>query len=170
MPKPTLIASSSEVASAACQVLTFDLGAEHYAIALDDVQEIQSYTVPTKLPSAPAHTLGVINLRGAVIPLVDMRILTGCAKGDITATTAVIIVKAEERMVGLVVDSVCEVQELSVGQLKAPPCRAYGSNVTILGLAHVHDQMIIVLNARPYLDLAASQVESAESGIIREFA
>lgn len=151
-----LAATTAKAASPACEVLTFDVGAERYAISLQDIQEIRGYEAPTKLPNAQPYSLGVISLRGDAVPLLDMRVLLG-AKPEVTTTTAVVIVRAEGRIAGLVVDSVRDVVELVAGQLQASPCVGDAvSAQSVLGLATVGEQLMIALNVRPYLEMTSA--------------
>lgn len=154
----SLAPSSPAAASPVAEVLTFDLGAERYALSLEEVQEIRGYEVPTKLPGAAPHALGIISLRGDAIPLLDMRVLMGCTAADMTPTTSVVVVRTNGRVAGFVVDAVCDVAELSEGQLRAAPRLGDAMLAhAVLGLANIGERMVIVLSAGPFLGLAGAK-------------
>ena len=104
------------IVEATDQYLSFSLAQEEYAIDVLDVREIRSWSEPTPLPHTPEHVLGVINLRGTIIPVLDLRIQLGLAEHRYDKTTGVIVVQSEsdgtERQVGLVVDRVLNVKSL----------------------------------------------------------
>jgi purine-binding chemotaxis protein CheW len=131
----SLIEQHALEAAAPREVLTSRLGAEDYGIDILAVQEIRRYAKPTRIANAPAHVLGVMNLRGVIVPVVDLRRLLGLpALHDATTVTVVVIVAG--RTVGLVVDSVSDVVALSASQIRPRP--ALGGQVDadfIVGLA-----------------------------------
>lgn len=101
--------------------LSFRLGAEEYGIDILRVQEIRRYDRPTSLPNAPEFIKGVINLRGVIVPLVDLRIKFGFSDVQYDGITATIVLNIGSRVVGVVVDSVSDVIELSDAAVKRPP-------------------------------------------------
>ena len=103
------------------EFLTFRLGAEEYGIDILRVQEIRSYEQPTRIANAPAFIKGVVNLRGVIVPIVDLRLKLGCATAEYNTFTVVVVLNVRGRVVGAVVDSVSDVLELSREQIKPSP-------------------------------------------------
>ena len=103
------------------EFLTFRLGGEEYGIDILKVQEIRSYEQPTRIANAPAFIKGVVNLRGVIVPIVDLRLRLGCDTAEYTALTVVIVLNVKGRVVGAVVDSVSDVLELSKDAIKPAP-------------------------------------------------
>ncbi|MEO7245002.1 MAG: chemotaxis protein CheW [Rubrivivax sp.] len=109
------------------EFLTFRLGAEEYGIDILRVQEIRSYEPPTRIAHAPPFLKGVVNLRGVIVPIVDLRLKLGCPDAALNDFTVVIVLNVRGRVVGVVVDSVSDVLELAAGQIKPAP--EFGSAV-----------------------------------------
>ena len=106
----SLVAKISEnVHVGAREYLTFRLDQEEYGIDILKVQEIRGYEQPTRIANAPAFIKGVVNLRGTIVPIVDMRLKFNCAQADYNSFTVVIILNLRDRVVGIVVDSVSDV-------------------------------------------------------------
>ena len=105
-------------AHAGGEFLTFRLGQEEYGIDILRVQEIRSYEQPTRIANAPAFIKGVVNLRGVIVPIVDLRMKLGCDCAEYNAFTVVIVLNVKGRVVGAVVDSVSDVLELSRDTIK----------------------------------------------------
>ena len=103
------------------EYLTFRLDQEEYGIDILKVQEIRGYEKPTRIANAPEFIKGVVNLRGTIVPIVDMRLKFNCAKAEYNTFTVVIILNLRNRIVGIVVDSVSDVMELPPESLKAAP-------------------------------------------------
>jgi purine-binding chemotaxis protein CheW len=103
------------------EYLTFRLGGEEYGIDILRVQEIRSYEQPTRMANAPAFLKGVINLRGVIVPIIDLRLKLACNSAEYDGFTAVIVLNVHRRVLGVVVDSVCDALELSSEQIKAAP-------------------------------------------------
>ena len=103
------------------EFLTFRLGDEEYGIDILRVQEIRSYEQPTRIANAPAFIKGVVNLRGVIVPIVDLRMKLGCAAAEYNTFTVVIVLNVKGRVVGAVVDSVSDVLELSSDTIKPAP-------------------------------------------------
>jgi purine-binding chemotaxis protein CheW len=103
------------------EFLTFRLGAEEYGIDILRVQEIRSYEAPTRIANAPPFIKGVVNLRGVIVPIIDLRLKLGCAEAEYNGFTVVIVLNVRGRVVGTVVDSVSDVLELDGGQIKPAP-------------------------------------------------
>jgi purine-binding chemotaxis protein CheW len=103
------------------EFLTFRLGEEEYGIDILKVQEIRSYEQPTRIANAPAFIKGVVNLRGVIVPIVDLRIKLNCATAEYTDLTVVIVLNVKGRVVGSVVDSVSDVLQLTQDAIKPAP-------------------------------------------------
>ena len=103
------------------EFLAFKLGTEEYGIDILRVQEIRSYEQPTRIANAPAFIKGVVNLRGVIVPIVDLRMKLGCASAEYNTFTVVIVLNVKGRVVGAVVDSVSDVLELASASIKPAP-------------------------------------------------
>lgn len=129
------------------EFLTFTLGSENYALDILTVKEIRGYENPTKIANAPPFIKGVINLRGDIVPIVDLRIKFNVGQATYDEFTIVIVLHIHNRIVGMVVDSVSDVVSLSGDQLRPPPDFgvAFDSRY-LLGLATINEQMIILVD------------------------
>ena len=142
------------------EFLTFRLGAEEYGIDILRVQEIRSYEEPTRIANAPHFIKGVVNLRGVIVPVVDLRIKLGCEKVEYNGFTVVIVLNVHGRVVGAVVDSVSDVLELSHELIKpAPEMNTTVDTSFITGIASVGERMLILM------DIAAL-MSSADMGLM----
>ena len=129
------------------QVLTFVLGNETYGVDILRVQEIRGFTAVTKIPHAPSHVLGVLNLRGSIVPIVDMRIKFGLGEPVYDSFTVVIILNIAQHVIGMVVDSVSDVVTLTSDQIRpAPDMGASVETNCLLGLGTVGERMLILLD------------------------
>lgn len=129
------------------EFLTFTLGPEEYAIDILKVQEIRGYEPPTTIANAPAFLKGVINLRGIIVPIVDLRIKFGVGKAEYTPFTVVIILSLGGRVVGMVVDCVSDVTRLSADQIRpAPEFAATVDTRYIKGLGTRGERMLIIVD------------------------
>jgi purine-binding chemotaxis protein CheW len=141
------------------EYLSFRLGSEEYGIDILKVQEIRSYEAPTRIANAPAFLKGVINLRGVIVPIVDLRLKFGC-NDEIGPITAVIVLAVKGRVIGTVVDSVSDVLQLPNDTIKPPP--HMGSMVDtqhLIGIATLAERMLILMDIE-------SLMSSAELGVI----
>jgi purine-binding chemotaxis protein CheW len=103
------------------EFLSFRLGDEEYGIDILRVQEIRSYGAPTRIANAPHFIKGVVNLRGVIVPIVDLRLKLGCESVEYTDFTVVIVLNVRGRVIGAVVDSVSDVIALGAGSIKPAP-------------------------------------------------
>jgi purine-binding chemotaxis protein CheW len=103
------------------EFLTFRLGSEEYGIDILRVQEIRSYEQPTRIANAPAFIKGVVNLRGVIVPIIDLRVKLNCETVEYNSFTVVVVLNVKGRVVGAVVDSVSDVLELNKEQIKPAP-------------------------------------------------
>lgn len=139
--------NSNDESGFAQEYLTFTLGPEEYAIDILKVQEIRGYENPTTIANAPSFLKGVINLRGTIVPIVDMRIKFNVGKADYTPFTVVIILNIAGRVVGMVVDSVSDVTMLRADQIRpAPEFAATVDTKYINGLGTLGERMLIVVD------------------------
>lgn len=133
--------------ASAREYLTFRLDQEEYGIDILKVQEIRGYEQPTRIANAPEFIKGVVNLRGTIVPIVDMRLKFQCAKAEYNAFTVVIILNLRSRIVGIVVDSVSDVMELQPENLKAAPeIDSVIDSSAVMGLGSLGDRMLILLD------------------------
>jgi purine-binding chemotaxis protein CheW len=129
------------------EYLTFTLGAEEYGVNILKVQEIRGYEKPTAIANAPAYIKGVVNLRGTIVPIVDMRIKFNLGEATYDQFTVVIILNVVGRVVGMVVDGVSDVISLEAEQMRAAP--EFSSTFEtryITGLGTVDDRMLILVD------------------------
>lgn len=143
---PTRVAALSQTG-----MLTFRLGAEHYAIDILKVQEIRGYEAVTRIANAPRSVKGVINLRGNIVPIIDMRIRFELSQANYDDFTVVIIVNVGARVVGMVVDGVSDVVGLTSEQIQPGPALAAIDQSCIVGLATLEDRMLILLDVQALL-------------------
>jgi purine-binding chemotaxis protein CheW len=134
-------------AGASRELLTFTLGSEEYGIDILKVQEIRGYEAVTTIANAPEFIKGVINLRGIIVPVVDMRIKFRLGSVTYNETTVVIILNVANRVVGMVVDGVSDVITLKADEIKPAPEFGSGLDVRYLqGLGTVDERMIILVD------------------------
>jgi len=152
-----------EESASAQEYLTFTLGHEEYAIDILKVQEIRGYEQPTTIANAPAFIKGVINLRGTIVPIVDLRIKFQVGKAEYTPFTVVIILNIGHRIVGAVVDGVSDVITMASSQIRpAPEFSAAVDTRYILGLATLEERMLIVIDiARLMLSADMALIDEA---------
>ncbi len=129
------------------EYLTFRLGEEEYGIDILRVQEIRSYEQPTRIANAPGFLKGVVNLRGVIVPIIDLRLKLGCDSAEYNHFTVVIVLNVRGRVVGAVVDSVSDVMALGGEAIRPAP----GMNATIdtsfiTGIGSVADRMLILMD------------------------
>jgi purine-binding chemotaxis protein CheW len=122
---PTAATSTTQAARAVAampnEFLSFRLGGEEYGIDILRVQEIRSYEAPTRIANAPHFIKGVVNLRGVIVPIVDLRLKLACESAEYTDFTVVIVLNVHGRVIGVVVDSVSDVIALSIESIKPAP-------------------------------------------------
>ncbi len=129
------------------EFLAFTLGSEEYGIDILKVQEIRGYEVVTRIANAPDFIKGVINLRGIIIPVVDMRIKFKLGQPVYDQFTVVIILNIGGRIVGMVVDSVSDVTTLSPEQIKpAPDMNSTFNSEYLVGLGAIEQRMLILID------------------------
>jgi purine-binding chemotaxis protein CheW len=129
------------------EFLTFRLGSEEYGIDILKVQEIRSYEPPTRIANCPEFIKGVVNLRGVIVPIVDLRLKLGCPGVEYNSFTVVIVLNVRGRVVGAVVDSVSDVLALSKDAIKpAPSMNSSVDTQYITGIGSISDRMLILMD------------------------
>src|ERR687897_263865 len=133
------------------QVLTFTLGEETYGVDILRVQEIRGWSPVTRIPQSQAHMLGVLNLRGSIVPIVDLRMRFSLPRAEYTPLTVIIVLSLESpqgrRDCGLVVDGVSDVVDVPAADVKpAPELGRQASTEFIAGLAAVAGRMVMLLD------------------------
>jgi chemotaxis signal transduction protein/HPt (histidine-containing phosphotransfer) domain-containing protein len=160
----------SKATVAPTQVLTFTLGAETYGVDILSVQEIRGWTPVTAIPYAPPHVLGVLNLRGSIIPVVDLRVRFALEKAEYGAVTVIVVLSvisgSTRRNFGVVVDSVSDVIDVDPAQVHpAPDLGTPAATDHVLGLLPIADRMVVLLDIAKLigLDLTDARVVAAEA-------
>lgn len=127
--------------------LTFRLGSEGYGVDILEVQEIRAYSPVTPVPKSPPHVRGVMNLRGAVIPVLDLRALLGLPDAASTVQPVIVVVHVAQRVVGLVVDAVDDVVTVEPDQVQPVPEYSQSSTSrAITGVAQVASGLTVLLD------------------------
>ena len=137
------------------EYLSFTLGNEHYGVDILKVQEIRGYDAVTRVPDAPDYIKGVINLRGTIVSVIDLRLKLRLDEARYDAFTVMIVLNVEDRVVGIVVDSVSDVIPLNADQIRPTP--EFGAAVDtrfISGIGTQDDRMLILLDIETLLDTA----------------
>lgn len=129
------------------QYLTFKLHQEEYGVEILKVQEIKGFTQVTPVPNTPAYVRGVINLRGTVVPVLDLRARFRMESADYNQFTVIIVVNLHDRIVGLVVDAVSDVLNFRHDDVEPTPDFGVGVDTSfITGLAKVEERLVLLLN------------------------
>ena len=151
------VAAQSEAGhdGVAREFLTFRLGPESYGIEILKVQEIRGYEKVTPIPSAPAYLKGVVNLRGHIVPVIDLRMKFGMAEPRYDSFTVVVILRLAQRVIGVVVDGVSDTLPLLQSDIKAAPALGALVDASYLGgLATRDGRMILLLDIERFLSSA----------------
>src|SRR5512142_204064 len=134
------------------EVLVFVLGREEYGVDILKVQEIRGYEKVTPIPAAPDYLKGVVNLRGTIVPVIDMRVKFGMPDPRYDTFTVVIILRLAHRTIGIVVDAVSDVVALAPGEVKpAPQLGTVVDASFIAGLGTQNDRMVLLLDIEKLL-------------------
>jgi len=134
------------------EVLVFVLGKEEYGVDILKVQEIRGYEKVTPIPSAPAYLKGVVNLRGIIVPVIDLRVKFGMANPAYDSFTVVVILRIGGRVIGVVVDGVSDVVQLGASDVKpAPQLGGLVDASFLAGLATQNDRMVLLLDIEKFL-------------------
>lgn len=151
------------------QYLTFTLGSEMFAVGTQNVKEIIEYGNITGVPMMPESIRGVINLRGAVVPVIDLSARFGSPRTEITRRTCIVILEVDSgegrQDIGVVVDTVCEVLEIPPADIEPPP--SFGARIRtdfMLGMGKVNGKFVILLDVGKVLSVDELSVLAAVSG------
>lgn len=160
------VSQLSEVGDAGGQYLTFMLADEEYGVEILRVQEIKGWDSATRIPNTPEYLLGVLNLRGAIVPIIDLRRRFALESVVYGPSTVVIVVammhEDQQRIVGLVVDAVADVYRLDETEIQPPPDMGSAIHADFVhGLATVEGKMVILLDVDQLIDF--DNVESVAS-------
>jgi purine-binding chemotaxis protein CheW len=129
------------------EFLSFTLGAEEYGIDIQKVQELRGYDAVTRIANAPEYIKGVVNLRGIIVPIIDMRIKLALGTPTYDQFTVVIVLNLGTRVVGMVVDSVSDVITLTHEQIKPAPAMGSAVNADyLIGLGTIDERMLILVD------------------------
>ena len=166
-PPPTAPSFGEAAASATRQVLTFVLGEETYGVDILRVQEIRGWSAVTKIPQAPAHVLGVLNLRGSIVPIVDLRMRLALERAEYTSVTVIIVLSvvsaAGRRDFGVVVDGVSDVVDINEADVRpAPELGASTATDFIRGLVPISERMLVLLDIDRLIGSDAESVGAAQ--------
>lgn len=138
--------------AAMSKFLAFKLGAEEYCIDILRVQEIRSYIAPTLLVDAPDFIKGIVNLRGVIVPIVDMRLKFGLPLATYDSLTVVIVLNVGSQVVGMVVDGVSDVVSFAPDELLPTPAfTATIDSTHVLAIGSIRDRMLIVLDVEEFM-------------------
>jgi purine-binding chemotaxis protein CheW len=129
------------------QVVSFKVGQEHYGIDIQGVREIRAWQVATQLPNTPPFVRGVINLRGTIVPVLDLRARFGQGTTAPSAAHVIIVVTVGIRIIGILVDAVSDIVTLPKGDIKpVPVMEGSAADDCLDGLVTVHEQMIALVS------------------------
>ena len=139
--------SMTSSAPKALEFLSFTLGHEEYGIDIQKVQELRGYDAVTRIANAPEHIKGVVNLRGIIVPIIDMRIKFNLGTPVYDQFTVVIILNIAHRVMGMVVDSVSDVITLKAEQIKPAPTMGSALDTEyLMGLGTIEERMLILID------------------------
>ncbi len=145
------------------QFLTFQLGDELYGVDILRVQEIKGYTAVTRIPNTPPHIKGVLNLRGTIVPIVELRSKFGMPAIDYTMFTVIVVVVVREKIMGLVVDAVSDVLNIDKKEIQTAPQFGATVDVSVLsGIGKSGDKLVSLLDIdRLLIDTAVTNTVAA---------
>lgn len=137
----------NDVGGHADQFLTFSVAGEEYAVDILKVKEIKGYVPTTRIPNSPSEVVGVLNLRGTIVPIVDVRAKFNLEPAEYNAFTVIVIMEVAGRVMGIIVDSVSDVMNIPEGDIQPPPDFGTKSAATsIKGMGKVGEKLIILLD------------------------
>ena len=147
MNTPIKPSGSTDSAADVSQFLTFQLEDEEYGLEILRVQEIKGYSKVTPLPNTPREIRGVMNLRGTVVPIIDLRCRFGLTEAEYTRFTVIIVVNVGVKIVGLVVDAVSDVLNVTAREMVPAPDLGAGVDTSFMtGMARAGERLITLLN------------------------
>ena len=135
------------------QFISFTIGGEEYGVNIMSIREIKGWTATTILPNTPPYMRGVMNLRGAIVPIFDLRVRFGRGLTEATARHVIIIVAVKDRVVGLLVDAVADILTISISDIQPIPELEHKLEATFLGgLVAVEGRMVALLELEKLFD------------------
>ena len=156
------LSSQISFATDGSQYLTFRLGQEEYGVEILKVQEIKGYTAVTPVPNTPAYFRGVMNLRGTIVPVVDLRAKFQMAEAEYNQFTVIIVLTVGAKVMGLIVDAVSDVLNIPRADIQATP--EFGAEVDarfISGMAKAGEKLVVLLDIDRVLSGADIDVAAA---------
>ena len=167
-PLDPLDGTTGSAAGDGTQFLTFALGAEEYGVAILNVQEIKGYSTVTPIPNTPAYVKGVMNLRGTIVPVIDLRLRLGMPPAEYGPFTVIVVLAVGTKIVGTIVDAVSDV--LRIPDADVQPTPSFGGAVDtrfIAGIARANEKLVVLLDVDTMLrheDLSALDDPSGVPG------
>jgi len=135
------------------EFLSFTVGDEAYGIDIQKVQELRGYAPVTRIANAPAQLKGVVNLRGTIVPIIDLRIRFGLGTPVYDQRTVVVVLNLVDRVIGIVVDSVSEVVAIAQEHIRPSPALAQDARSHVIGIGTVADRLLQLLDPEGLADL-----------------
>ena len=134
------------------QMITFTIGEEAFAVDIMAIREIRAWTPATRLPHSPHYIVGVVNLRGTVLPVMDLASRLGWGTTEASSRHVIIVTRVREQFRGLIVDSVSDIITLDDEQVQPPPPNSHADANFIKGIATVEDRLITILDLEALAD------------------
>lgn len=151
------------------QLVVFGICKELYGVSIESVKEIVRVPYITEVPDAPAYLEGVINLRGKVVPIIDLRKRLRLIGGERTKSTRILIVEGENGLIGLLVDSVAEVKKVTVDSIEAPPEMISAIGIEyITGVVKIEEKLVILLDLKEILGVESIRKIEHAAGLVAE--
>jgi len=152
------VQNTKNVSSELIQLVTFKLGNEEFGVDIFKVREINKMMPITKVPNAPSFVEGVVNLRGSITPIIDLRARLGLQESDVTEKTGIVVAELTESTIGLIVDEVKEVLRIPADITEPPPEIVAGINSDfITSVAKLEDRLLILLDLSKILNFKEEQ-------------
>jgi len=159
---------SSALAEGLSEFLSFRLGQEEYGVDILKVQEIRGYDTVTRIPETPIFIKGVINLRGTIVPVIDMRLKFNLGSAEYNDFTVMIILNIGQRVIGMVVDSVSDVIQLKDEQIREVP--EFGGVINtrfVMGIGTFDDRMLILVDIEKLMSGSELSMLDASSQVLQ---
>lgn len=159
MPNSTELTEQQGQSAHVTEVLAFHLGAEEFGIDIQAVRELRGFNGATQLADAPAYLKGVINLRGVIVPIVDLRIKLGMGDGTYNEFTVVVVLAVGAQQIGVVVDKVSDVVSLDAQQVKEPPGGPHCGKGYLTGIATLDQRLLQLVDLSLLLSEITTQAK-----------
>jgi len=159
--------STTTVVSETIQVVTFTITGKsskpgNYAVPIEQVKEIRTVDAITKIPRSKDYVKGIMNLRGKIIPIVDVNEKIGVTNTETDSSKQrILVADVNDTLTGLLVDEVNEVQRLSLNEIEAPPDGSFEDGAYIKGIANIKDRLIVLLDVSKFLSDSAEAINDA---------